>query len=484
MAYTKYQKLRLQGSNDGVNWTDITPAQYKKGDVIQENSSDCGGDGTDVKYKWVTVAGEYMCINNDKYTVIKKQKYDEETSTWVDTDPLETTYGELVESNSSYCGYGEYWVNTESWACSSVSGLWTTSIYVEGGTCWWSHGEKQGTTTGTYILDTTKALIEFSAIPTDTIRYPIKSIYVDGSLISSSVFSLWGNADHTVSMYFHSVSVWHIGALENIKYITQNRPPLAVENGQTIKIEASSYAGAWPFYYFSVSYTGENAGTYSKYYENPMELLVTSDCYLGVYYKNEAAKTGYTLIYNGVDTFAVDGKTTLDSNIWRTSNSSWFSTASLYSIGTTSAEPSDLRIISDYCFSFSQDLKYLQSVYFPTVEEVDTKAFFQLPNLTTVSLPKCEYIGTSAFTNCSNLSMISLPAASILYPRCFMGCTNLKKVYLLGSSVCRLSRTKSTSVIQSQFYGCTNLSQIIVPSSLYSEYKIEFSDYSRLIKSY
>lgn len=118
--YRKYQRLVLEGSNDGINWVVQEPRQYKKGDVIEEDSKDCGGGGSVTQYRWKVINDEYICINNDKYQKTKKQVWDFENGEWVDVVPLETSYGELIEPNSSSCGYGEQWVDTDDWSCKEV----------------------------------------------------------------------------------------------------------------------------------------------------------------------------------------------------------------------------------------------------------------------------------------------------------------------------------------------------------------------------
>ena len=118
--YKKYKKLKLQGSNDGVNWFDVTPFEYKRGDVIEEDSKDCGGYGGVTQNRWVEIHGEYLCINNDKYKKLKKQYLDTATGNWVDVEPLETMQGELIEKNSEQCGYAEQWVDTDDWGCKEV----------------------------------------------------------------------------------------------------------------------------------------------------------------------------------------------------------------------------------------------------------------------------------------------------------------------------------------------------------------------------
>ena len=118
--YRKYKRLVLEGSNDGINWVVQEPRQYKKGDVIEEDSKDCGGYGGVTQNRWVEILGEYLCINNDKYKKLKKQYLDTATGNWVDVEPLETMQGELIEKNSEQCGYAEQWVDTDDWGCKEV----------------------------------------------------------------------------------------------------------------------------------------------------------------------------------------------------------------------------------------------------------------------------------------------------------------------------------------------------------------------------
>ena len=118
--YNKYKRLILEGSNDGVNWVVQEPIQYKAGDVIEEDSKDCGGYGGVTQNRWVEIYGEYICINNDKYQKLKKQYLNTATGEWVDVEPLETMQGQLIEHNSAQCGYGEQWVDTGDWGCKEV----------------------------------------------------------------------------------------------------------------------------------------------------------------------------------------------------------------------------------------------------------------------------------------------------------------------------------------------------------------------------
>ena len=486
--HNKYQRLVLEGSNDGVNWTVQEPIQYKAGDLIEENSADCGGSGEGVKYRWVTVAGEFMCINNDKYTVIKKQIYNVEHGVWDDVEPLETTYGELVEANSGYCGYGEYWVDTENWECASISNAHTTKVTCyDGGSCMWSYSGSSGVIGGQYWIDTIGGTVYLSAIPVDAYRKPMKVMYIDGVSTTSTNVSIAGNADHNVSMYFYSKSLWKVDAGENISFIYDPKPPLRVQDGDILTLSASSQApalggGAWGFDHWSVGYdySAYEPQQFSIYYSNPLKLVVTSDCRVDLYYQNESVKTGYTLIYNGATELEVSNQQYLRPSVWYF-DETWFINNRLSTLSTkANVSPNTLLYIGLQCFAadnYSSWAKYLQSVDFPTVKTVYSSAFQWLSYLTHVGLDNCEEIYPDAFKSCTRLQSISLPNCTMLGARCFMNCTNLSKVYLLGGQFCSLNG-------RNQFYNCPNLQSIIVPGILYNKYKTAWSSYAGLISPY
>lgn len=102
--YDKFQKLKLQYSLDGVTWYDVQPPQFKMGELIEKNSPDCGGTVT--IYRWYASPDEYVCSNYNKYY---KEYYQQSTDNglhWTNVEPEQTRTGQLIESNSSDCGYG------------------------------------------------------------------------------------------------------------------------------------------------------------------------------------------------------------------------------------------------------------------------------------------------------------------------------------------------------------------------------------------
>jgi len=65
---TKYSKEKKQQSTDGITWTDVTPAEYRTGSVIESASTDCGytGDTTivgDAEYRKQDLSGNTWPIH-------------------------------------------------------------------------------------------------------------------------------------------------------------------------------------------------------------------------------------------------------------------------------------------------------------------------------------------------------------------------------------------------------------------------------------
>ena len=112
----KYQREKQQYTNDsGRTWIDVSPANYRRGRLIEAGSDDCNtvewkevtGSWFCVNAepitKWVTVSGEYVCDTGNKYAKEKEQVSEDGGMTWTDTG--QTRAGTLIEVNSEDCGY-------------------------------------------------------------------------------------------------------------------------------------------------------------------------------------------------------------------------------------------------------------------------------------------------------------------------------------------------------------------------------------------
>ena len=100
----KYELLRMYVSMDNINWrpTDI----YKKGDLIEEHSTDCCWDDKWLNYpysKYVLVEGEWICNDGNKYQKLLKY-FSMDNVTWESSICI-FKMGDLIEENSDDCGW-------------------------------------------------------------------------------------------------------------------------------------------------------------------------------------------------------------------------------------------------------------------------------------------------------------------------------------------------------------------------------------------
>lgn len=102
----KYEKQKYQVSHDsGINWEDVTPIQYQKGQLIESNSKDCGY-APQPQYRWKAApTSDYMCSGTSKYYKLYYEVSNDGGQTWQHAVPEQTKIGDLIESNSTDCGY-------------------------------------------------------------------------------------------------------------------------------------------------------------------------------------------------------------------------------------------------------------------------------------------------------------------------------------------------------------------------------------------
>lgn len=138
---TKYEKLKEQISDDyGATWNDVYPPMYKKGNVIEYDSPDCGY--VPPQYRWIALdpSVEYICSGTSKYVKEVREVSWDEGETWERVVPEESRMGELVEtdcrdcgyrtrttSGSQYCNGDDLYVNVYSQVSTDGGRTWTTT---------------------------------------------------------------------------------------------------------------------------------------------------------------------------------------------------------------------------------------------------------------------------------------------------------------------------------------------------------------------
>ena len=127
---TKYEKQQKQQSTDGgITWTNVVPSEYQRGQIIETSSVDCGAAPEITDRRWVEMPDEYMCLDKPnqycKYKVLKLQWSYDNGVTWVDSNPLKTTEGSLINCYNVDCGYVEpqyrWTVAPNEYLCSGTS---------------------------------------------------------------------------------------------------------------------------------------------------------------------------------------------------------------------------------------------------------------------------------------------------------------------------------------------------------------------------
>lgn len=122
----KYEKQKYQVSHDGgIIWEDVTPIQYKKGQLIESDSEDCGY-APQPQYRWQKAdTSDYMCNGTSKYYKLYYQVSYDGGQTWQNVSPEQTKIGGLIESNSSDCGYitpqYRWYTSQDEYICSGTT---------------------------------------------------------------------------------------------------------------------------------------------------------------------------------------------------------------------------------------------------------------------------------------------------------------------------------------------------------------------------
>ena len=101
---TKYTKEKEQQSTNGGNtWTDT--GNYRSGStVLEQNSVDCGYIAP--QYRWKAApTSDYICSGTSKYYKVYYEVSYDNGSTWQHVVPEQTKRGNLIEANSTDCGY-------------------------------------------------------------------------------------------------------------------------------------------------------------------------------------------------------------------------------------------------------------------------------------------------------------------------------------------------------------------------------------------
>ncbi len=467
MAYNKYQKLVLQGSNDGVNWVIQEPRQYRRGEIIEENSIDCGGSGGNIRYRWITMPDEFMCINNDKYQLLKKQVFNYETSDWEDVDPIETQQGELVEKDSEYCGYGVQWVDTDRLECVKFDYYRVYTTISGSGSIYISPSKEE------YLEDES---VEITNVPSEgyyfsRYSYGITDQY--GKYTTDMIFRLPMTNDWYVKAIFESKP--ESGCLQYVH-----------RDGNDIWINWS-YSGIRNIDHESIknvaSAVYDHCGIIRRTYPYEYSLDRPYDEGAFEYCDNLQTVSFPQLSIIGYNTFAscselssvsIPQAKILSDNAFRFCRKlESLDIPNVISIGSgafgecfTLSTISTPKVISIQSYAFLECIK-LQSFIAPNLLYIHGHAFESCFELSKFDAPNVLSIYHGAFESCSNLVEVNIESAQYIGYGCFYRCGKISELYLPNVSF----------IGEKAFYSCANLENVYLMSDKVVSFSATFTDY-------
>ena len=323
----KYEKQKYQVSHDGgITWEDVTPIQYQKGQLIERNSKDCGY-APQPQYRWQKAdTSDYMCNGTSKYYKLYYEVSYDGGQTWENVSPEQTKIGDLIESNSSDCGYvtPQYrWLKAPStdYVCSGTTKCFKEYYQVsyDGGKTWANVSPEQ-TRTSIDIIESDSA--DCGYVPpapkfcTVSIDYSSHSINItsaddiisrsdlEATLTSTQIADihllvLYNGCNHIENGAFQGLTKLDYAAIGNVKTIGDN-----AFNGCTILERV-----VWSKY---INTIGTNAFKNTKVEDVVLPDTVTSigdGAFYGCSNMYEVVLNGSTPPTLSIDSHAFDGST-------------------------------------------------------------------------------------------------------------------------------------------------------------------------------
>ena len=405
---TKYSKEQKQQSTDnGATWTNVSPAEYRTGSVIETQSSDCGYQPT-IEYQWVTVSGGYVCSGTTKYSQEKKQ-YRVDGGSWIDTDPLQTRQGStIIETDSTDCGYIApqyrwYQASASDYLCSGTSKYYKEyyQISTDGGNTWNNVTPTQ-TRQG--------ALIESQSTDCGYIAPQYRWYTAPNSDYICSGTTKYEKQYYQVS--YDGGTTW------------ENVTPTQTRTGNIIETESTD--------------CGYVEGTKLLGLKNNNRLYAY-DC------GTSSAITSAETYSSATRPYSVD-KIRIGSCVTNISGKSF---SDCYVLSTVSGDTSNITTIGNSAFLRCHALSALS---FPNVTSIDMTAFVECSALTSVTLSKLVTVNDDAFRDC-DLRTLDLPRIAYIHGLAFYHNSNLASV-TIGEHL--------TDLYGSAFKYCTALTSVTI----------------------
>ena len=157
----KYYKMIKQVSYDsGQTWSNVSPAEYKTGELYESDSASCGGEPTLYRWGYLDPFEDYYCSGTTKYFKKVYQISYDGGENWYNIEPENYEVGHAFEIDSEDCG-----------GSPSTSGEYLTFTALEDGTYFGFRRDE--------YLHTSAGTVEYSVDSGNTwTRFTITSIYL------------------------------------------------------------------------------------------------------------------------------------------------------------------------------------------------------------------------------------------------------------------------------------------------------------------
>lgn len=407
-----------------------------------------GSDCTKLEYRWVDMesANDYICDGTNKYKKQRKQQKCVTEEAWTNVYPYEYQKGDLIEQNSVDCGYEpsveyhiygatdghgsinispskEYYSSTDIVTITALpSTNYLLSCYNYGSTS--EYG--QISTNSTLMLTMThdwyvSAVFSYSL----SLYYLYTLINGEGSIMVIPSKNEYSRQENVNILAFPSANYM----FEYYEYgstpaygSTRLRPDLdlTMSNDWYVKANFVNGTASSGSLYYSYTIGTENWYDWSK-------STLTS-------YNNNGSIARIIIDYGGVvqtiSIAAFDSLSYLSKIILPNCSSIGERAFERCTSLSTISFPNCLFIGSkafNACTS-------LPSINFPNCTYVDNAAFANCTSLTTVNLPNCISVSNYAFSYCTSLTTVNLTKATYVGNGAFSQCKILPSIYLPNCS--------------------------------------------------
>ena len=368
---TKWSKeVKQQSTDNGMTWTNVTPVEYRAGEIIETDSSDCGYQPV-IEYRWVNVTGGYVCDGTTKYNQ-EKQQYRIDGGAWTDVTPINTRKGStVIERDSVDCGYIApvyrwYQAPASDYLCSGTSKYYKEyyQVSTDGGSTW---------TNVTPTQTRTGALIENNSVDcgyvepiyrwvdtTSTTCNGYDKCYVKRQQVSYNNGTSWQNTSVTGYGTTIEANSYDCGYVGNPKIKT------TTDQGATYQVNCNS-----------------NSTLTQAEVNRCFDATENQGCTVKVEIGNCVTKIGTGSTVTRIHTSCM----------------------------TACTLPNTLIYIGPYTF---ENCKALTGITLPSaITTIESNAFRNCSGMTSIDIPaNVTYIGTAAFSGCSSLQSITVRATT------------------------------------------------------------------------